>query len=113
MIAGRERGSAPTFSIVVPTYNEGDDIAATCEAVRQLSRHPEVVFVDGGSTDETTTIIRRYLADGSMRLIEEDARRGVAAARNAGARAASGDVIVFLNADVRLPRDFLDRLVRH
>ena len=107
------RESAPAFSIVVPTYNEGEDIAATCDAVRQLSRDPEVIFVDGGSTDDTRTIIRRYLTRPSMRLIEEGTRRGVAAARNAGARAASGDVIVFLNADVRLSADFLDRLVPH
>jgi glycosyltransferase involved in cell wall biosynthesis len=102
-----------TFTIVIPTYNEGQDIAVTCDAVRQLSHNPEVIFVDGGSTDDTRTIIRRYLTHPSMRLIEEGARRGVAAARNAGARAASGDVIVFLNADVRLPADFLDRLVPH
>lgn len=106
-------GPAPTFTIVVPTYNEGRDISATCDALARLAGDPEIIFVDGGSTDDTRAIIRPYLTRPSMGLIEEGARRGVASARNAGARAARGEVLVFLNADVRLPPDFLERLAAH
>jgi GT2 family glycosyltransferase len=48
-----------------------------------------------------------------MRLIVEGAKRGVAAARNVGAMAAAGDVIVFLNADVQPAPDFLTRISGH
>lgn len=48
-----------------------------------------------------------------MQLIEERSKRGVAAARNSGSLASTGDILVFLNADVRLPSDFLLRLSRH
>src|SRR5207249_1879402 len=54
--------------------------------------------------------IKRYLRRPRMHLIVQPRNRGVAAARNVGARAATGDVIVFLNADVQLMPDFLTRV---
>lgn len=103
-----------SFTIVIPTYNEAADIGATCDSLLALEPAPEeIVFVDDASTDGTRSIIRRYLIHPSMRLIEARSNRGVATTRNVGARAAGGDVIVFLNADVRLPPDFLLRVSRH
>ena len=103
-----------TFTIVIPTHNEAADIGATCDALLELSPEPdEIIFVDDASTDDTRSVIRRYLIRPSMQLIEERSNRGVATTRNVGARAARGDVIVFLNADVRLPSDFLLRVSRH
>ena len=103
-----------TFSIVIPTYNEASGIGRTCEALLTLTPEPEeIIFVDGASMDDTRRIIRTYLLRPSMQLLEERSKNGVASARNIGARAASGEVIVFLNADVRLPPDFLLRVSRH
>ena len=103
----------PTFSIVIPTHNEQFDIGDTCEAILRLVPQPEVIFVDGASVDETTAEIKRYLVPPRMRLIVEPTRRGVAAARNVGALSAAGEIVVFLNADVQLPSDFLTRILRH
>lgn len=106
--------TAQTFAVVVPTYNEAADIAATCEALLALTPPPrEVIFVDGASTDDTPAVIRRYLAHPSMRLIVEPSKRGIAAGRNVGIRAATSDIVVFVDADVQLPVDFLARLSRH
>ena len=103
-----------TFTIVIPTYNEAVDIGSTCDALLALAPEPEeIIFVDGASTDDTQSVIRRYLIRPSMQLIAERSKRGVSAARNSGALASKGDVLVFLNADVRLPPDFLLRLSRH
>ena len=94
--------------------NEATDIGSTCDALLALAPEPEeIIFVDGASSDDTRSVIQRYLVRPSMQLIEEGSRRGVSAARNSGALASKGDVLVFLNADVRLPSDFLHRLSSH
>jgi GT2 family glycosyltransferase len=100
-----------TFSFVIPTYNEAADIAATLDAVlAQRLRPREIIVVDGGSTDGTRELLRERARRDGIVLIEEPRRRGVAAARNSGIDAATGDVVVLLNADVVPERDFLDRL---
>lgn len=106
--------AAPTFAMVVPTYNEASDVGSTCEALLNLRPVPEeIIFVDGASTDGTTSVIRRYLVHPSMRLIVEPSKRGIAAGRNVGVRAATSDIVVFVDADVQLPTDFLARISRH
>jgi glycosyltransferase involved in cell wall biosynthesis len=106
--------AAPTFAIIVPTYNEAADIGATCEALLALAPPPdEIIFVDGASTDGTADIIRRHLIRPSMRVIVEDAKRGPATARNVGVAAATSEVVVFVDGDVRLPTNFLGRLSTH
>lgn len=101
----------PAFSIVIPTYNEEHDIDGTLASVFAQTVAPlDVVVVDGGSTDLTLPRVREATAGHRAVVIEEGVRRGVAAARNTGIRAARGDIVVFLNADVTLPPDFLARL---
>jgi hypothetical protein len=98
------------FTIVVPTHNERDDIAATLDAALAQTVPAEVIVVDGGSMDGTLEYLRGRR---EVTLIDERSRRGVAAARNEAMRAAAGEIVVFLNADVTLPQDFLERLARH
>jgi rSAM/selenodomain-associated transferase 2 len=94
------------LSIVVPVLNEAAHVAGTLEALAPVrARGAEVIVVDGGSTDATAALARP-LADRVL-----DAPRGRAAQMNAGAAAASGDVLMFLHADTRLP-DRADDLVR-
>ena len=107
-------GSSLTFAVVVPAYNEAADIGATCRALLDLRPEPdEIVFVDDASTDDTPDIIRRYLVRPNMHLIVQAANRGPAAARNTGISATSSEIVVFVDADVLLPRDFLARISRH
>ncbi len=94
----------PRISVIIPALNEAAEIARTLAAAR-ASRDVELLVVDGVSEDDTLDVARR---EGAKVL---KARRGRAAQMNAGARAASGDVLLFLHADTRLPRDF-DRAVR-
>ncbi len=86
------------LSVVIPTLNEAENIGALLE---RLSRAPdigEVVVSDGGSTDGTPGLVRP-----PARLVHSAAGRGVQL--SAGARAASGDVLLFLHADVTPPTD--------
>ena len=98
--AAAQRPAQPMLSIVMPTLNEADGIAATLHALQPLrGRGVELVLADGGSSDATVRLAAP-LADGVF-----DAPRGRAAQMNAGAEAARGQVLLFLHADTRLPAD--------
>jgi rSAM/selenodomain-associated transferase 2 len=89
---------AERLSVVVPALNEASGIRAALEALAPLrARGHEVILVDGGSSDNTVA-----LAAGLCDLVLV-APRGRALQMNAGARAATGNMLLFLHADTRLP----------
>jgi rSAM/selenodomain-associated transferase 2 len=96
---------SPRLSIIVPTFDEAESLAGTLACLSAMrARGAEVIVADGGSGDSTREIATE-LAD---RVIQ--APRGRASQMNAGARAATGNALLFLHADTRLPDD-ADRLV--
>jgi len=99
------------FSIIIPCYNEGEDVRLAIEsALGQKYKNKEILVVDD-SDDDTPRIIEEYL-DGGVQLIRGP-DKGCCAARNVGMKSARGDVVVLLNADVVLPADFLDKILVH
>lgn len=102
------------FSFVIPVFNEAADVIPTIEAARnQTVREPEIVVIDDGSTDGTREVLRELVHRLNITLIEQPRNLGAAAARNAGIHAAHGDILVFADADVRVPPDFLEKLTRY
>lgn len=101
----------PSFSIIIPSFNEGDDVRLSIESALAQDLAPCEVLVVDDSTDRTSDIIREYAGQGVT--LVPGPRRGCCGARNLGMRRARGDVVVLLNADVRLPPDFLTRIARH
>ena len=88
------------LSIVMPVLDEGEGIAATLDALADLrALGTEVIVVDGGSRDAT---IQRARPRADRVIL---APRGRALQMNAGAEKASGNVLLFLHADTRLPAD--------
>jgi glycosyltransferase involved in cell wall biosynthesis len=88
----------PTLSIVVPAYNAASTLAACLRALStQLIDDPyEIILVDDGSTDSTPRIAQTFAP--AVRVIRRP-HSGAAAARNAGVRAARGDIVLFTDAD--------------
>jgi mycofactocin glycosyltransferase len=92
----------PTVSVVVPVYNQRPALPRTAPAVLALEGVLEVLYVDDGSTDGTALWLAEAFADHpSARLLEHSENRGRSGARNTGWRAARGEVVLFLDADVR------------
>ena len=84
----------PLISVIIPTYNEEHTIGSLLENLKELGAE-EVIVADGNSADRTVEMASAY-----ARVIRS--KTGRALQMNAGARASSGDVLVFLHADVRL-----------
>ncbi len=88
--------SRQEYSVVIPAYNAARSIGAVLEALRGQERPPrEIVVVDDGSTDETAAVAERLGAS----VVRTDGRRFAGGARNRGWDVATGDVVVFLDAD--------------
>jgi len=86
----------PRFSVVIPAFNSAATLARAIESVRaQTWPAHEIIVVDDGSTDATAAVAGRFE---DVRLLRQK-NSGVAAARNAGAVAACGDWLAFLDAD--------------
>ena len=86
------------ISIVIPTYNEAGYIETLLESIQsQEFDDYEIIVCDGGSTDGTIEILEEY----DVKIFEDDGD-GPGAARNKGGEKASGDTILFLDADVKL-----------
>ena len=80
---------------------------------RQTHPNVELVLVDDGSSDRTLLRLVRVGSVRPVRTIRHPLPRGVAAARNSGARIATSDILVFMDADLTLPDDFTARILRH
>ncbi|MGE0758729.1 MAG: glycosyltransferase [Pirellulaceae bacterium] len=103
-----------SLSVIVPAFNEERYIGTTLDAINNAISHAqmsksisvEVVVVDNGSTDETAAIAR---AKGARVVVA--CQHNVATARNAGADAALGDLLVFVDADTHWSIGILTRIL--
>ena len=89
------------ISVIVPVLDEEKSIAATLDALQALAPF-EIIVVDGGSSDRTPEIVASF----PVKIITSE--RGRARQMNRGAREASGEVLLFLHADSRLPSSALN-----
>lgn len=98
------------ISIIVPIFDEARALPGTVNHLRSLIEagrpRTEAIVVDGGSTDGS----RELVIDAGLPCVRSP--RGRAEQMNAGARFASGDLLLFLHADTRLPAAAPDR-IRH
>ena len=96
----------PLLSVVVPTYNERDNVRALYEGLaRALAGYSfELIFVDDGSPDGTADVVREISSrDPRVRLIVRRGERGLGTAVLAGVRAARGQYVAKMDADLQHP----------
>ena len=99
------------ISVVIPCYNGGAYLEACVASVNcRADVELEIVIVDDGSADDTAEVCKRLVAqDGRIRYHYQE-NAGVSAARNAGLTHATGDFVMFCDADDVLADDAVDRL---
>lgn len=92
----------PSVSIVVPVFNAAHVLPRTLPGLLAQDHPAEILFIDDASTDASPELLREAAAGREdVRVITHPRNRGRAAARNTGLEAAQGEVILFLDADVR------------
>jgi glycosyltransferase involved in cell wall biosynthesis len=109
-----EFSRSPKVSIVVPAYNEavriGDSIRKIEEFVAQLPFKVEVLVVDDGSSDETAAIVRQMEIPG-LSVIRNDTNHGKGFAVRSGILQATGEYVLFSDADLSAPIEELGKLL--
>lgn len=96
--AGPRGDQSLRFSVVVPTLNQGDTIEDTLRSIlEQDYTNVEIIVADGGSRDGTAAVLDRYRPQ--LARVIEGPDRGQSDAINKGFRAASGDILCWLNSD--------------
>jgi len=111
-LAPNQRANNASASVVIPNWNGRDLLARYIPSiVDSLSGNPdnEIIVVDNGSEDGSAEFLRDHFP--SVRVLPLERNLGFGGGSNAGFRAAKNDIVVLLNNDMRVERDFLAPLV--
>lgn len=97
----------PKYSVIIPTYNNANRIERSVKSVlNQKFEDWELIIVDDGSTDETSTVVSAFLKDCRIKYIKIK-NAGVAVARHTGVENASGEYLSFLDGDDEVKENWL------
>ena len=106
----------PFVSIIIPTYNAARTIVSCIDSAL-AQNYPndryEIIIVDDASTDNTPEILERYQDNHRVLITRHSENRALAATRNTGIRLARGEILLFIDADIELMRDFISQHVQY
>lgn len=103
----------PTFSVIIPTLNEEKFVGNLLESLaEQTYRDFEVIVADGGSNDKTLRVVRRFAKKLPKLTIIKSPRAHVSHQRNLGAKKATGDWLIFMDADTIVIPTLLEEVER-
>jgi glycosyltransferase involved in cell wall biosynthesis len=105
--------SVVSISIIIPALNEEKMIGRCLESLTRLAfahERFEVLVIDNGSRDKTLAIAESFKDPLNLKILQQAGVR-ISALRNLGARAATGEILAFLDADCLAPADWLDRIL--
>jgi glycosyltransferase involved in cell wall biosynthesis len=113
--ASARRTATPSISVVVPAYNEAANLprllAPLQTLLARLTPRWEVLVVDDGSRDDTTSVIRPWLDEPGVRYLALSRNFGKEAALSAGLEYALGDLVLLVDADGQHPLDLLPAML--
>lgn len=117
MNRNRERFLDPTYSIVIPAYNESARLGASLEKVLSYVHsqkwNAEVIVVNDGSRDNSADIVRSFAAkDPILRLVENPGNRGKGYSVRHGMLNAKGEILLFSDADLSSPIEEAPKLLK-
>jgi len=99
-------------SVIIPVYNEEKTIRECLKSLtKQTYKNFEIIVVDDGSTDKTPKILQELKIKHLRLKILHGKHSGAGAARNLGAKEATGKILVFVDADMTFDKNFLKKLI--
>ena len=100
------------ISIIVPIYNAEKYLARCIESIlRQTYSDLEIILVDDGSVDDSADICDTFAFQDERILVFHQANGGVSVARNLGLKKATGDFVMFVDADDCIEPDLFDKFI--
>lgn len=97
------------FSIIIPAYNADKTLNRCIDSILAQTFHDfEVIVINDGSTDNTNQIIDQYADSDSRITAIHKPNGGVSSARNEGLRTATGEYVIFIDADDYIDKDYLE-----
>ncbi|MBI3576790.1 glycosyltransferase family 2 protein [Candidatus Gottesmanbacteria bacterium] len=97
--------------VVIPNRNGAALLRKNLPAVLDAAKRADVIVVDDASTDDSVEVLKKEFPN--VIIVQKDRHEGYASTVNAGVAAASGDIVVLLNSDVRPEKNFLAPLIAH
>jgi len=104
-----------SISIIIPTYNRACQLSRTLDSIKKLNTNPnefEIIIVDNASKDNTKQIVDQFInknKKNTTRYFFDDIP-GLLSGRHRGAKEANGDVLIFIDDDVRVHRNWLNNI---
>lgn len=98
-----------SISIIIPAFNEETHIENTISAIKEHApQDTEIIIIDNGSTDKTPDIAKRLEAS-----VIKEPDLSIAGLRNAGVKISSGNILIFIDADVTVTQEWGEHLRKH
>lgn len=108
----RDISHQPLVSVIIPTWNHGEELMACLASLEAQTYRPfEVIVVDDASTDDTAERIEQFRSSFPFRFIQLDMNKGAAVARNLGAKRCEGELLLFVDADAEIRPHMIARMV--
>ena len=103
----------PKLSVIIPVYNEAKHIGNCLSSLQGQTLKPkEIIVIDDSSTDDTKDVILNLKPQTLNLKVFQQKHLGAGSARNLGAQKATGEILVFIDADMEFDPDFLKDLTR-
>ncbi|PKN53117.1 MAG: glycosyl transferase [Deltaproteobacteria bacterium HGW-Deltaproteobacteria-13] len=101
----------PKVSVIIPARNEAGNINRIFDMVPEMGRETELIFVEGGSTDDTYSVIQKAIANNPQRVAKllRQSGKGKGDAVRLGFNQSRGDILMILDADLTVPPEDLPR----
>lgn len=98
-------------SIIVPVYNAAEYLQRSLQSIcRQTYEHLEIILIDDGSTDDSLTLCKEWAIKDARVIVQHQENGGVSSARNLGLELASGEYLMFVDADDWIAPDMVGTL---
>lgn len=101
--------------IIIANYNGRElleeNLPSVLEAARENNHVKEIIVIDDGSTDESVSFLKKKYCE--VRVVEQGENKGFISAINTGVNNCHRDVVVLLNTDVKVEKNFLSPLIKH
>ncbi len=99
------------LTVIIPTYNEAENLPELVDRLCRVLNNVEILIVDDDSPDGTAAVAAKLAERYPVRVIVRKNRRGLSTAVVEGARAAAGDIVVVMDADLQHPPEVVPSLV--